>query len=115
MLDKSGARVKRTEGRAGAACVRLLAIIRVDLPASVRGYNRGRSALQRGELQIALFSTTSLKCIRVRRGLRIRNPDVRCAFAASRGKKISHRGPPICRNELRICIIALMSSDAFTS
>lgn len=45
MLDKSGARVKRTEDRAGAACVRFLAIIRVGLPASVR---RERSALQRG-------------------------------------------------------------------
>lgn len=31
MLDKSGARVKRAEGRAGAACVRLLTIIRVGI------------------------------------------------------------------------------------
>lgn len=31
MLDKSGARVKRTEGRAGAACARLLTIIRVGI------------------------------------------------------------------------------------
>jgi len=69
MLDKSGARVKRIEGRAGAVCVRLVAIIRVGLPASVR-----RSAVedpQHCNVESCKLHYPPQRRRNVRRGLRI--------------------------------------------